>query len=68
MPANFCSMLIRAQGGSVPLPMLVGTAIQCPFTLPRYSLTFATGPYCAISDCTTSSSGSSFSDHWCTVH
>ena len=38
------NQLIRAHGGLVCVPLLVGTAAQCPLTLARYVLTSLTVP------------------------
>src|ERR1700677_69861 len=40
--------LIRAHGGLVCVPELVGTAIQWPFCLARYSQVLSTAPFLAI--------------------
>ena len=50
---------IRAQGGLVWVPELLGTATQCPFAFARYSQVASTAPFLATSRCTTSSIGSS---------
>ena len=62
------STLMRPTGGWFCEPELLGTAIQWPFTLARYSFTSLVGPYFAISRCTTSSTGSKARAWLCTSH
>src|SRR5712671_6418120 len=45
-PTNCFIRSMRAQGGDSVLPYEVGTAIQCPSCLPRYSAPALTGPCC----------------------
>src|SRR3974390_3278615 len=49
---------MRLHGGSVRMPTMAGTAIQWPYTLPRYSWAELTAPFCEISVFIKSSTGS----------
>ena len=50
---------MRAQGGLVCVPELLGTAVQWPFCFARYSAVALTAPYLPVSYLITSSIGAS---------
>src|ERR1700733_3766620 len=55
----FLNHPMRPHGGLVCVPELLGTAVQCPCCLARYSAVAFTAPYLPVSSLITSSTGAS---------